>query len=168
MKEVKLTQGYVALVDNEDYQRVSQFKWYAQKKYRKDGSLLNVYAERKTPRKHGSKKQGVMKMHRFLLRVTDPETRVDHKDHNGLHNWRTNLRKANAAQNAQNCRVSTRNKSGLKGVSKKGSKWRAQIMLPLGFFSNKRDAARAYDKAARKMFGEFACLNCETHRACGR
>jgi len=83
-----------------------------------------------------------------------------------LNNTRDNLRICTRAQNVQNQRVGTRNTSGFKGVSwqKCANKWIAYIKQGnkrrhLGLFTDVADAARAYDKAARELFGDFACLN---------
>jgi hypothetical protein len=102
-------------------------------------------------------------MHRQLLGVTDPEIDVDHADRNGLNNQRYNLR-ATPDQNPQNAKIRIDNTSGFKGVSKSGKKWRVQISVHgkyfhIGYTTNKLDAARLYNEAAAKYFGEFAVLN---------
>lgn len=154
MKEIQLTQGYVALVDDEDFERVSQHKWYAS--IRPEAN--NVYVIRKI----GRKTQG---LHRFILGVEDPKIKVDHRDHNGLNNLRSNLRPTRN-QNAQNQRLSSANTSGFKGVSWKvrEKKYQAGIKVNgktvhLGTFSDLLEAACAYDMAAVKYHGEFASTN---------
>jgi hypothetical protein len=91
---------------------------------------------------------------------------VDHIDHNGLNNRRSNLRLCTAQQNARNHRPQLRGSSKYKGVSwrQDGKVFRALIWhngksINLGRFKNEIDAAKAYDKAAKKYFGEFAYLN---------
>ena len=157
MKEVNLTQGYTALVDDQDYLRVSQYKWCVLFRRDKDGSILSVYA--RTNAHIGSQL-----MHRFILGVTDSKVEVDHEDHNGLNCRRYNLRKATKAQNQHNQKLHIRNKSGFKGVRWQEPSWLSYIryqgkQLHLGSFSNILDAARAYNEAAKKYFGEFALLN---------
>ena len=100
-------------------------------------------------------------MHRQLL----PGVKiVDHEDRDGLNNRRKNLRDATPRQNVLNRKLQTSNKSGYRGVHTFKGRYRAQIQdhgrkLDLGTFSNPIDAARAYDKAARKLFGNWVPLN---------
>jgi hypothetical protein len=163
MKEIQLTQGYVALVDDRDFSRVNQFKWSAQIDRRKDGYIHTIYAKRNVTRKDGS--QTVQYLHRLILNITDPETKVDHKDHNGLNNQRYNLRKATHGQNQRNQRLYATSTSGFKGASwhKILEKWQGNIFdgkcKCIGYFSSKIEAARAYDAAAVKAFGKWACTN---------
>jgi hypothetical protein len=105
-------------------------------------------------------------LHRFILGVSDPKIEVDHKDHNGLNCRRKNLRIATRKQNMGNQRKSRVNTSGYKGVSwhKRIKQWAACICLDrvnkcLGYFDDSKEAARAYDDAALKHFGEFAHIN---------
>jgi hypothetical protein len=150
MKEIKLTQGKVALVDDEDYEHLSQWKWYTIKK-RKN----TFYAFR-----HSGKT--VVSMHREIMK-TPKELQVDHKDHDGLNNQKHNLRNCTQSQNNQNMMGYGRK---YKGVSYIGNRmgYTAQICLNrktvcLGTFKDETDAATAYNDAALKYFGEFACLN---------
>ena len=153
MKEIELTQGYIALVDDEDYARVSQFKWYAHIEHR------NVYACRNLQKPDG--KRTIQKLHNFILGSKG----IDHKDGNGLNCQRYNLRLATALQNNHNNRAHVDNKSGFKGVVKHPfNKWRARICVEgksihLGTFVNVQDAADAYDAASLRYFGEFALTN---------
>ena len=84
MKKIPLTKGYVALVDDADYAAVSQFKWQSLVVHRSDGSVRNVYATRGVYL--GSGKNTNQKMHRFILGISDPKTKVDHRNHVGLDN----------------------------------------------------------------------------------
>ena len=132
----------------------------------------NVKEETRKGRPHGpyavaaytvAGRMRIMYMHKLITGWP----RTDHKNHNGLDNRRENLRPATHTQNQQNTRprviVGT---SRYKGVcwSKRERKWRAVIKFAgvqrhLGYFADEEDAARAYDAAARKYHGEFACLN---------
>lgn len=165
MKEIQLTQGYVALVDDEDFERVNQFKWSARVETRKDGSVRNVYAFRNVIGADG--KRHAQYMHRLIMNVTDPEVQVDHSpDHSGLNNLHANLRLATNTENGRNKRINVNNTSGVKGVvwHKKNQKWVAEIKVnrqykALGSFTSLADAKHAYDEAAVKYFGAFACTN---------
>jgi hypothetical protein len=164
---IPLTQGYSALVDVEDYERVSFFHWHAAPQRRKDGSIKNVYARHSSTKKHSSQL-----LHRFILELEKADKRlVDHINHNGLDCTRANLRVATISQNVANGRKQTTfcrkaPSSPFKGVTwrKSDKKWQAQIIvngkyIHLGYFLNEVVAAKAYDAAARKHFGEFALLN---------
>lgn len=155
MKEIPLTQGKVALVDDADYEWLVQWKWYARKGRR------TWYAIRGINKKH-------LSMHRELLGATTGSV-VDHKDGNGLNNQRDNIRLATYTQNRANSPKSRVNTSGYKGViwQKRGSRWRCVIYwqrrnIHIGMFSDKIEAAKAYDEAAKKYHGEFASLNFPT------
>ena len=165
MKEIQLTQGYIALVDDEDYARVNKYKWCARVERRKDKSIVKVYALRKVRSATG--KSTTQLMHRFILGVTDTSVEVDHNpDNSGLNNQRSNLRLATSAQNSRNRRLSVANSSGFKGVSfcKARGTWESKIETEertthLGRYKTSEQAARAYDEAAVRMFGEFAKTN---------
>jgi hypothetical protein len=157
---VMLTRGFHALVSLEDYARVSALKWRT--KYR--AADRQFYAVAHLP---GSGKRGKnLLMHRFIMNAA-PGQRIDHKDGDGLHNWRENLRPATNAQNIRNQRkhLSGKASSQFKGVTRQpDGRFRAQIMcqykkINLGVFAAERDAAVAYDESARKLHGEFARLN---------
>lgn len=153
MKEIPLTQGKVALVDDADYLRLSQFKWCAIKKRN------TFYAIRTAT--IAPKKEKRVYLHREVLGVS---VRVDHQDGNGLNNRRGNLRVATSLQNMQNRRKITPKSSAYKGVSLSRGKWRSRITIAgtlttLGSFLSEQDAALAYNEAAKKNFAEFANLN---------
>lgn len=157
MKEVQLNRGYIALVDDEDFEKVSQFKWSALvDKRKKDGSIKNVYAIR------GVCTGKTETMHRFITGNTE----TDHVDHNGLNNQRQNLRRCTSQQNRCNRVKAGDNTSGYKGVHwcKQTSSWMARIeadniRLYLGRFSTALEAANAYDAAALKYHKDFALTN---------
>ena len=160
-RRIALTQGRFAIVDPADYESLSRHKWRLCKTKGKNV----LYAER-TGRKSDGTYSRIL-MHREL--VQPPEGFViDHVNGSGLDNRRVNLRFATVAQNAWNAgRRSGR--SGYKGVwlAKDKGLWRASIVCcgqrkHLGYFRDKRDAARAYDRAAKEYHGEFAVLNFPT------
>jgi len=144
--------GWIAnpiMVDDEDYERVNKYKWY------KAGTGIIT-----------DKYYGSLKLGRYILNINDPEIKVDHKDRNIFNNQKENLRTCNSSQNNINKEKSVYNTSGYKGVTfyKPTKKWRAQIKfkykaMHIGYYENLEEAARAYDRAAIKYFGEFAYLN---------
>jgi len=104
-------------------------------------------------------------MHRLILGLTDPQIITDHKDHCGFNNTRENIRAVTHKQNAANTRKRAGYSSQHKGVSKKpGYGWAGTIenngrKIHLGYFEDELDAARAYNDAAKELFGVYACLN---------
>jgi hypothetical protein len=144
MKEIKLTQGKVAIVDDEDYERLVQHKWSLNK------SKGYLYAAR---RDRIDEVSILLKMHRDILGLTyKDENIVDHINRNGLDNRKDNLRLVNKSINGYNCKTYNNNPSGYRGVTKRKTKWRSAIRINgklkhLGTFSNIRDAAIAYDSA---------------------
>ena len=157
MKHIKLTQGKYALVDDEDYSELIKYKWYANHRH----GIWYAYTNIRT-----GKSRITISMHRFLLNPPKG-IQVDHRDHNGLNNRRTNIRICTHAQNIQNQRRKQGSKtSRYKGVfwNKKESYWYVQIKqngkkLNLGSFLNEIEAAKIYDKKAEELFGEFANTN---------
>jgi hypothetical protein len=159
-RRIPLTQGKYAIVDPEDFERLSKHKWHAFK------SKNTFYAERAV-RVGKVRKQVVIKMHREILKVPDGLL-VDHKNHNGLDNRKANLRPATRAENSRNRRKFRKRKcrSRFKGVSwnKDRKKWSARILFNrdmkfIGYFDDEIEAAKAYDEAAKKYHREFAVLN---------
>lgn len=155
MKEIPLTRGLVALIDDEDYEELSQFSWYA---------TGRGYAWRVLPKVPGKKWYSRMGMHRQIMGLDPSDVRVvDHIDRNPLNNQRSNIRICTEAENYLNRKVLVTNTSGFKGVSwhKQYKKWRAQIQVNckktvIGFYDSPEDAHAAYCVAAKKMHGEFA------------
>ena len=154
-KEIQLTQGQTALVDDDDFDTLNQFKWIAQR------SRSTFYANQ-CLKVNG--KWTAISMHRAILSPL-PDEETDHINGNGLDNRRSNLRLANRAQNSFNRKLNKNNKSGFKGVRRSPSgRWRAEVRfkgktLHLGHFNTVERAAQAYDSIAIELFGEFARLN---------
>lgn len=155
MIEIKLTQGKVAMIDDEDFDLISQYKWFARKS--KNLFYAAAYSGHWRTRK-------LIHMHRLI--IGDTYLIVDHKDRNGLNNTRSNLRVCSQSQNCAN--RTSRGGSRFLGVSRfqqKGKvKWRAFICSNkknnyLGLFDNEEQAAIAYNKAAKELHGDFANLN---------
>ena len=160
-KTIELTQGRVALVDDEDYEWLSKYRWFYNSSYRQG------YANRNLRKADG--KRTTAGMHRDILKhcgfdMSGLET--DHKNHDKLDNRRKNLRPATFRQNQRNRKRYASNTSGYTGVAlASGNRgWHAYIKYRgkqkfLGYFSNPEDAARAYDHAALELHSEFATLN---------
>ncbi len=159
MKEIPLTKGFVTIVDDCDYEELSQYKWHVVLMH------SSPKAVRKTPGDENGKQHAIY-MHRQIMNAP-PGMDVDHINHDTLDNRRsTNLRVCTRAQNAANQRKGTGCSSQFKGVSweKDRGKWRAQITISgkstyLGLFDDEVDAACAYNAEARVKFREFALLN---------
>lgn len=153
MREIPLTQGKVALVDDADYDKLIQYNWFAQR------IRHHWYACRRGGRTY---------MHREILGLS-PIEQCDHIDGNGLNNQRQNLRLSTATQNQGNRRkLTTETFSQYKGVSryKRGNAkpWQSYITREhktkhLGYFATEIEAAHVYDTAARVLFGPFARCN---------
>lgn len=154
MKQIELSQGKFALVDDDDYEYINKFKWYAMK------CKNTFYAVR-----HQTicGKKTLEMMHRVILNANKPYV-VDHKSGDGLDNTKNNIRICTQKQNLQNKKSSGACK--FKGVSydKSRSKWMAQIKYDgkkktIGRFSTETQAAIAYNLYASHNFGEYAKLN---------
>jgi hypothetical protein len=152
MKTIELDAGKSVIVDDEDYEKYARVKW----------RCVNGYASREVVK---NRIRHRFYMHRMILNAPIGAC-VDHISGDKLDNRRTNLRLTNKAGNSANRAPSVANTSGYKGVSwSRGcNKWRAQIHTNhrgfyLGVFVSKVDAALAYDKKAREVFGPYAKLN---------
>ena len=153
MKKIALTQGFVALIDDEDFELVSRHRWHADKDHR------NIYAIT-TVRKTDGRRTTIM-MHRLIMGMM-VGIAVDHIDGNGLNNSKANLRIATTSENAMNRRPRKDSISGLKGVSwcKARRSWQASIAVDkkrihLGFYYTAIDAHAAYCAASVRYHGEF-------------
>lgn len=153
-REVPLTKGKVALVDEGDYEKVAARKWQA--------SYYNgIWYARCSVYQFGAKY--ALFMHRVILDAP-AGAEVDHKDGNGLNNRRSNLRLATSRNQKCNVGIRKDNTSGYKGVTRSGGKWKAYIkhsgkVAHLGMASTPEAAARIYDAKARELYGEFAWFN---------
>ena len=156
---IPLTKGLYAIVSPEDYERLSQCKWHAARHQRV------FYAQTGTGRK-GVRKKCLVMMHRAVMGVEDDRV-VDHQNHNGLDNRRTNLRIATWTENCWNKRkTSIKSSSQYKGVmwDKRRSKWQTMMgyngkKIFVGYFDDEETAARAYDTKAKELYGKYAALN---------
>jgi hypothetical protein len=150
---IPLTHGKFARVSIEDAERVRSHKWHACTAH------STIYA--------ASRIGGVIVyMHRFL--VGDIATDIDHRNRDGLHNYRSNLRAATRTQNNANARMRRDNTSGYRGVMRDcrtaARPWSAKIIVKghpvwLGSHATAREAAQAYNEGAVRIFGEFAYTN---------
>lgn len=157
-KLIKLTQGKFAIVDDEDYEWLKGFKWHVHNDPR------NCYA-RTSERVNGKVVNTLM--HRLILDAKRGDD-VDHENHNGLDNRRMKIRIATKSQNNRNRIPNRSGSSKYKGVCfhKKAGKWMAGITINyhniyLGIYHDETKAAKAYDAAAMKHFGEFAMTNAQ-------
>lgn len=161
-REIPLSQGCVALVDDEDYDSLIPYQWYA---FRGSRSQI-IYAARShyvSNPVNGKSRTVKVYMHKQITGYA----KTDHKNRNGLDNRRENLRSATQTQN--NANIPKRkglHSSRFKGVSwsPARSKWEAKTSvngktIHLGRYISEIDAAKAYDRAAVEYFGEFALLN---------
>ncbi len=154
MRRIKLTQGKYALVDDWNYEWLNKWKWF----YGGRG-----YAVRNASTIGGKQKQ--IFMHRLIMNTPEGMD-TDHEDGDGCNNQEYNLRECTHAQNQMNMKSQKNSTSKYKGVCWhiKRKRWRVQIKLNyknihIGYFTCEKEAAKAYDKKAKELFGEFARLN---------
>jgi hypothetical protein len=158
VKEIPLTQGQVALVDDCDFEWIMGYNWFADY----DQHTKGWYAATNI----GSRpNRTLLLMHRLIMDA-QPGQRVDHVDHEGLHNNRGNLRFCSNSQNLANMRMMVTNTSGFKGVTfhRRDKVWQAQIkvngkFMYIGSYHTAGEAADAYDKHALLYNGVFALTN---------
>jgi hypothetical protein len=157
-KEIQLTQGMVALVDDDDYEWLNQYNWHCARK---------TYAGRREANKPNGEKGKIVLMHRVIMNPPKDMV-VDHINGDTLDNRRSNLRICTKRDNQRNHKRLSTNKSGYTGVHyrKDTEKWVATIgdldsgtYHRIGEFLDPVKAAKAYDKKALELFGEFARLN---------
>lgn len=156
MKKIKLSLGKNAFVDDEDFEYLKQFRWHAKDK-------RGVFYAAGRIRVNG--KQVLAYMHRVVLKAEAGQF-VDHKDGNPLNNQKSNLRFCTRSENMMNRRRRCKGASKYKGVcfNKEAKKWAASLSINnknifLGYFLKEDDAAQAYDRKAKELYGDFANLN---------
>ena len=155
MREISLTQGKIALVDDTDFDWLNQWRWYANRL----GGIYYVARNGSNPNRRK------ILMHRFILNVPKG-LEIDHRDGDGLNNRRTNLRICTHQENQHNQQPQKNRSSAFKGVHWCASarKWVSRIKVDgiekyLGCFTNELEAARIYDMATLRFHGEFARPN---------
>ena len=156
MKEIRLTNGKYAIVDDEDFELVNKFNWFETDGYAKQ-----------TTAKQTIKGKRIL-MHRLILGVTNPKIYVDHINGVTLDNRKSNLRICSPKENSRNRKRPAHNKTGFKGVSiGENKKWKNYVarivydgkMIYLGSYDTPEKAAIAYNQKALELFGEYARLN---------
>jgi hypothetical protein len=163
-RRIPLTKGQIAIVDPDDYERLSKYKWSASEHGKTWYAVRREYLK-------DTKKERCIYMHREVIEIPQGMV-VDHINRSGVDNRKRNLRAATCSQNNFNKgkrRVKCRSK--YMGVSRRKplEKWRASITvngkwMHLGYFDSEVEAAKVYDAAAQKYHGEFAALNFEESR----
>jgi len=163
MKQVPLTRGHVTLVDDEDYEWATQWKWCAHLSARKGGTWRAVRTTR-IGAKPGCQKRFIY-LSRALLGLTDRKQYAEHRNGDALDNRRGNLRVATNAQNQANTGKGVSNTSGFKGVywaphRNSPKKWAAALRVKrkkvhLGYFLTPQEAGEAYQQKAKAVHGEF-------------
>lgn len=153
MKLVKLTRGLVARVDDADWPLVAPYNWHVLRGRNTNYAVANVVRDGQ---------RSSLLMHRLIIGA-GPSQQVDHRDLDGLNNQRGNIRLCTRSQNCSNA-DRRRRSTAYKGVSLRENRIYARIQvdgktLTLGRFETVEAAARAYDAAAVRLFGEFARLN---------
>lgn len=163
MKEIKLTKGRVAIVDDEDFETIKMFKWYAHESkpgifYARRDKYIGII--------NGKQKSKKILMHRSLLSIDSRKTQVDHKNSDTLDNRKENLRICTNKENSTNkSKLRSDNTSGYRGIYENNRlstrKYFAFIRdkdnkrITIGRFSTIEKAAKAFDKAAKVYYGEF-------------
>ena len=148
-KKIHLTQGKYALVDEADYEWLNQWRWHISHGYARRNAIINGL-------------KTTVSMHQQLMGFVGKD--IDHINGDRLDNRRSNLRICNDMLNQRNRKINYNKK--FKGVNwhKKIGAWQVCIRIDkklkhLGTFDNEIMAAKAYNKAARRYFGEYARLN---------
>lgn len=148
----KINEKYSTQIDDEDLPRVMQLKW-------------TVNIEHGRPYARARYKGKKIRLHRFILGISNPKILIDHIDRDTLNNTKGNLRICTNAENLYNRGANKNNITKLKGVTIFNKKYfRARITVnkktvSLGLYTDRIEAAKAYNEAAIKLHGRFACLN---------
>jgi hypothetical protein len=160
MAEIELTQGYKTIVDDDIYELLNRQKWWIHK-----NGGPQIYAKGSDPNDYNKR----VYMHRVIANAPKG-MHVDHINGNSLDNRKENLRVCTHAENTRNKRITS--KYGYKGIyyvnnyRNLSKPWQAAISVKghpkfLGYYATPEEAARAYDKAAKELYGEYANLNFE-------
>ncbi len=151
--QIPLSRGKVAFIDSIDFDKVSKYKWYAR------AGKNGIFYATSTLHKN-------IHMHRLILDVTNRFDFVDHINHDGLNNCRSNLRVVNNKENMYNSKSRKNTSSKFKGVhwNKEKQRWTSQITadkktIHVGHFKSEIEAAIAYNEKAKILHGQFAFLN---------
>jgi hypothetical protein len=150
MKQIELTKGLKAIVDDEDYEKLSQYRWNA------NWTGTVHYAHRLNGKEH-------VYMHRMIMSPL-PGYEIDHINKNTLDNRKSNLRIVHKSYQRANSKKRKDSRSKYKGVKLRGKHISARIRVNgkerhLGMFKTQEEAALAYNQAALKYFGDYAQLN---------
>ncbi len=144
------------IIDTEDWNRVKKNHWSIYYDRFNFYVITNIKIEKN--------KRIIKRLHRVIMNLTDSIIDVDHIDHNTFNNKKENLRICKHEDNLKNRTMFKKNKFGYKCVFQGNGKWRSYIRINgkqvyLGYFENIKDAAIAYNNAAKKYYKDFACLN---------
>ena len=160
---IPLSRGLVSIIDAKNWDLVKDKKFHA----RYDKKAKKFYGQTcKKVRVEGKIHSYYTQLHRLIMGLTDPSIQCDHKNNDGLDNREQNLRVASNSQNCANCKKQEGRSSKYKGVYWRANRnhWVAQVVCDgkryhLKCHKDEEAAARAYDKKALEVFGEFAKLN---------
>lgn len=141
MKEIKLTKNKVAIVDDEDYNYLNQWKWYASK-------YKNIWYAQRSDYSSGKKK--TIKMHRVIMK-SPVNMVIDHEDRNGLNNQKNNLSVCTFLENMDRGLIRTNKKVKNKGIYKEDNKWVVKLTIHVGRFDKEEDAITALNCAKQKL-----------------
>jgi hypothetical protein len=153
-KEIKLTQNQTTIVDDEDFEYLNQWKWWA-----------DYDSHTKSFRPARTCNGSTLFMHRVIMQ-TPKGLFVDHINHNTLDNRKENLRNVTNSQNQMNSKLLSTNTTGYRGVCPKDGKYVAKIRIGgkqvhLGYFKTPEEAYERYKDAAKEVHGEYSSITWE-------